>query len=90
MTTRIKLCITTALAAAALISTAAQATSMRCGSHIISGEQRHGIGRYEVLKRCGEPTERYGDTWIYDEPGKDRRVLRFGPDGTLSDISTAR
>ena len=63
---------------------------MRCGNHIISSGQRHAMGKYEVLKRCGEPTERYGNTWIYDEPGKMRRVLRFGQDGLLSDISTAR
>ena len=90
MTRRIHLTLIAALAAVFFAGTAAQAASMRCGNHIISSGQRHAMGKYEVLKRCGEPTERYGNTWIYDEPGKMRRVLRFGQDGLLSDISTAR
>lgn len=89
MTKAIHLSLATALATW-LVATTAQAGSMRCGSHLISDDQRHGIGRYEVLKRCGEPTERAGDTWIYDQPGKARRALSFGPDGTLRDISTPR
>lgn len=90
MTRAIYLRLATALAATLLVVTTAEAGSMRCGSHIISDGQRHGIGRYEVQKRCGEPTERYGDTWIYDKPGQARRALSFGPDGTLRDISTPR
>ena len=78
----------TALALTLFLVGTAGAASMRCGGHIISSGQRHAMGKYEVLKRCGEPTERSGNTWIYDEPGKMRRVLRFGADGMLSDIST--
>jgi hypothetical protein len=44
----------------------ALAGSMRCGTHIISTGGLHGPGKYEVLKKCGEPTVRAGDTWIYD------------------------
>ena len=47
---------------------------------------RDGPGKYEVLKKCGEPTERLSDTWIYDKRGKSKRVLRFGPDGRLMRI----
>ena len=39
--------------------------SMRCGTHIISTDPANPSGKYDVLKRCGEPTTRYGDTWIY-------------------------
>lgn len=90
MTKAIHLSLATALAATVLVVTTAEAGSMRCGSHIISDDQRHGIGRYEVQKRCGDPTERYGDTWIYDRPGQARRTVRFGPDGTISNINIAR
>ncbi len=61
--------------------------SMRCGTHIISAGARNGTDRYEVLKKCGEPTERYGDTWIYELTGGARRVVVFGADGNLSRIS---
>lgn len=88
MTKRMHLSLVTALAGTMLLCNSAQAASMRCGSHIIQSDQRHGMGKYEVLKRCGEPTERYGNTWIYDEPGKMKRVLRFGQDGLLSEITT--
>ncbi|MGI9329767.1 MAG: DUF2845 domain-containing protein [Gammaproteobacteria bacterium] len=62
------------------------AASMRCGTHIVSDSQRNGMGKYEVLKRCGEPTERFGNTWVYDRPGQFKRTLRFAPDGRLSKI----
>ena len=70
----------------AMFTTEALANSMRCGTHIVSAGQRKGMGKYEVLKRCGEPTERYGNTWVYDRPGQLKRVLTFGPDGRLSRI----
>ncbi len=59
--------------------------SMRCGSHIVSAGQRHGPGKYEVLKKCGEPTERNGDTWIYDR-GSKQYVVMFDPSGMLMRI----
>ncbi len=59
--------------------------SMRCGSHIVSAGQRHGPGKYEVLKKCGEPTERNGDTWIYDR-GSKKYVVMFDPSGMLMRI----
>jgi len=61
--------------------------SMRCGTHIISAGARNGTDRYEVLKKCGEPTQRHGDTWIYELTGGARRVVVFGADGNLSRIS---
>ncbi len=69
-----------------IVAMPASAASMRCGSHIIQDSMRDGPGKYEVLKKCGEPTQRLGDTWIYDKPGKIKRVLYFGPDGRLMRI----
>jgi len=59
--------------------------SMRCGTHIISPGGRHGPGKYEVLKKCGEPTDREGDTWIYDRPDG-KRLLRFDASGNLTRV----
>ena len=61
------------------------AASMTCGSHIISSGQRHGPDKYEVLKKCGEPTIRSGNTWIYEHAGK-RRVVVFDASGNVSTI----
>jgi len=60
--------------------------SMRCGTHIVTGGQRHGPGKYEVLKKCGEPTQRNGDTWIYDKPGNFKHVVFFDASGRLMRI----
>jgi hypothetical protein len=40
-----------------------------------------------VIKKCGQPTERFGNTWIYDKPGQTRQVLRFNDSGQLMSIS---
>jgi hypothetical protein len=69
-----------------IVAVPAAAGSIRCGSHIIQDGTRDAPGKYEVLKKCGEPTERLSDTWIYDKPGRSKRVLRFGPDGKLMRI----
>ena len=62
------------------------AGSMRCGTHIVSDSNRSGMGKYEVLKRCGEPTERFGNTWVYDQPGQSKKILRFNDSGLLMSI----
>jgi len=59
--------------------------SMRCGSHLVSAGQRHGPGKYEVLKKCGEPTQRNGNTWIYDKSGN-KHVVFFDQSGRLMRI----
>jgi len=64
----------------------ALADSMRCGRHIISSGGLHGPGKYEVLKKCGEPTARSGDTWIYDKPGGVKYVVVFDASGYLARI----
>ncbi len=62
------------------------ATSMRCGTHIVTAGMRDSPGIYEVLKRCGEPTERYGSTWIYKKSSSISRVLTFSSNGQLKSI----
>jgi hypothetical protein len=69
-----------------LLIQTAFAGSMRCGSHIISTGGLHGPGKYEVLKKCGEPTVRSGDTWIYDKPGGVKYVVVFDASGYLARI----
>ncbi len=64
------------------------AGSMRCGSHMISDGGRSGPITYEVLKRCGEPTFRQGNYWVY-EKGKKRYVIVFNGNGGVARISSA-
>ncbi len=61
------------------------AASMRCGTHIISTGGRSGPDKYEVLKKCGEPIVRQGDSWIYEQSGT-RRTVVFDPSGSVSRI----
>jgi hypothetical protein len=65
-----------------LMELALAAGSMRCGTHIITAGGRHGPGKYEVLKKCGEPTVRSGNTWIYEQHGGGRRIVVFDASGT--------
>lgn len=62
------------------------AFAMSCGTHIISAGQLHGTGKYEVLKKCGEPTVRSGNIWIYELHGSSKYVLTFDASGRLSSI----
>jgi hypothetical protein len=57
--------------------------SMRCGTHVITAGQRSAPFKHEVLKKCGEPTSRNGNTWIYKKSSSVSRVVRFGGDGQL-------
>jgi hypothetical protein len=65
----------------------ALAGSMRCGTHIISSGQGNSPGQYEVLKRCGEPTARQGNTWIYSKSSSVQRTIRFDSQGNILDIN---
>jgi hypothetical protein len=67
----------------ALMVEPAFADSMRCGSHIISTGGLHGPGKHEVLKKCGEPTVRYGNTWIYERSGGANYAVVFDSSGYL-------
>ena len=68
-----------------LLAQPASAGYMRCGNHLIEDDLRHGPGQYEVLKKCGEPTERFGHTWIYERAGS-RKVVKFDDAGRLQRI----
>ena len=70
----------------ALMPEPALADSMRCGTHIISSGGLHGPGKYEVLKKCGQPTARSGDTWIYERPGGVKYVVVFDASGYVARI----
>ena len=69
-----------------LLMELALADSIRCGTHIITAGGLHGPGKYEVLKKCGEPTARSGNTWIYEQHGGSRRVVVFDASGNLARI----
>ena len=45
------------------------AGNLTCGSYIIMGSARNAATKYEVLKKCGEPKYRQGDTWVYERGG---------------------
>ena len=69
-----------------LMELALAADSIRCGTHIITAGGRHGPGKYEVLKKCGEPKSRSGNTWVYEQHGGVRRVVVFDASGNLTRI----
>ena len=64
----------------------ASASTMKCGTHIISYGQGQAVGQYEVLKRCGEPTARQGNTWIYEKSSSVTRRVRFNSQGEIINI----
>ena len=70
---------------ALMLSQTATAGSMRCGGHIIETGMRNGDGQYEVLRKCGEPKARNGNTWIYERGGK-TTVVQFNDSGQISSI----
>lgn len=81
----------TALILALLASQANAADrSMRCGTYLIySGGGKNSTGMYEVLRKCGEPTIKNSDTWIYEQGGM-FRVLTFNYEGRLARIESRR
>ena len=85
MTKKVKM-IGMALMLAAGFTQMAVAGSMRCGTHIISSGQNNSPGQYEVLKRCGEPDARQGDTWIYERSSSVTKQIRFDGNGRIIEI----
>ncbi len=72
------------------IQSVASDRSIRCGTHLIyGGGGKDSAGMYEVLKKCGEPEAKYGDTWIYVQ-GSMRRILTFNYEGKLLRIESER
>lgn len=81
MTNKIRMIAGSILLSAILTEPALAA--FRCGTHLLSAGDAK---TYEVLKKCGEPDARLGDTWIYEKSGYTHE-LRFGRDGLLLDIN---
>jgi hypothetical protein len=75
-----KLVLAGALAA---LSIPAMAQEMRCGEKLISGDQMQPLLEEQVLSICGEPSQRDGYNWYYDEQGK---ILVFNGNGELETI----
>lgn len=69
-----------------LVLQSVYAGSITCGTHIISDGGRHGPGAYELLKRCGEPTFRRGNTWIYQK-GNKTYSIHFNDSGDITSIN---
>jgi hypothetical protein len=86
MNCKLKWIVASGILLSMLLMESVLAGSMRCGTHLISSGGRHGPGKYEVLKKCGEPTIRSGDTWIYDKPGSAKYVVVFDAAGYLARI----
>ncbi len=81
-----KLFITLIAGFSMLVLQSVYAGSIRCGSHLISAGGRHGPGAYELLKRCGEPTFRRGNTWIYQK-GNKSYAIQFNDNGNITSIN---
>ncbi len=72
------------------IQSMASDRSMRCGTYLIyAGGGKDSAGMYEVLKKCGEPEAKNGNTWIYVQ-GSMRRILTFNYQGRLQRIESRR
>lgn len=64
--------------------------SIKCGRHLIhAGGGKDSAGIYEVLKKCGEPEVKHGDTWIYVQ-GNMHRYLSFNFEGKLQRIESRK
>ena len=87
MNCKLKWIVASGILLSMLLMESVLAGSMRCGTHLISSGGRPGPGKYEVLKKCGEPTIRSGDTWVYDKPGSAKYVVVFDAAGYLARIS---
>lgn len=64
----------------------ALAGSMKCGVHLITDGGQYPPGKYEILKKCGEPTFKQGSIWVYDSKSNMPRELHF-IDGLLIRIN---
>jgi hypothetical protein len=64
--------------------------SIRCGTYLIyGGGGKDSTSMYEVLKKCGEPEAKNGNTWIYIQ-GSMVRSLTFNYEGKLATIESQR
>ena len=72
------------------IQSMASDASMRCTTHrVFAGNGDDGSTMYEVLKKCGEPEAKRGNTWVYEQ-GNKSRFLTFNYEGKLVRIESER
>lgn len=77
------------LACVALAAFATGATADEtfvCGQHVI--ESGTGMTKFEVVQKCGEPTEKGPDRWYYANQPGGRTVVLVWQIGTLEQIQT--
>ena len=86
MMNKVSLFISTLVSGFLFMAGQAAAGYLSCGAHIIEDGQREGPGKYEVAKKCGRPTEQFGNTWVYDRPGQSKKILRFNDSGQLISV----
>ena len=72
--------------AAGAVAIPVAANEMRCGNHLISGDQIHPLLKDQVLAKCGEPTSKEYNRWYYQEQGK---ILVFNTNDELDHIENA-
>ena len=72
--------------AASCAAVPALAQEMRCGNHLIAGDQMQPLLKEQVLEKCGEPTSKDYDRWFYQQQGK---ILVFNDNGELDHIEDA-
>jgi hypothetical protein len=71
-----------------LLTGTAQAGSISCGDAMITDDQPDGQLTQQILEKCGEPTSKDGDDWIYDrsDVGQGIYILHFDDSGQLDSI----
>ena len=71
------------LLAFAAMQSIASDRSVRCGTYLIhAGGGKDSAGMYEVLKKCGDPEAKHGNTRVYVH-GSMRRILIFNYEGRV-------
>ena len=71
-----------------LLGGTAQASSITCGNAIITDDQPEGQFKQQILDKCGQPTLKDGDNWLYDrsDAGQGIYVLHFNGSGQVDSI----
>ena len=64
----------------------AAAGTLRCNGELFDDSSRETVFKHTVLEQCGEPDERYGNTWVYERGPELRKVVQFDTDGQLERI----
>ena len=71
-------------------SAQASGGSMRCGTNLVyAGGGPDSSLMYEVLKKCGQPEAKLGNSWVYVQ-GSMERILMFNSAGRLHKIESNR